>query len=809
MDGHHLLNLGSHMYWVVEMISRTRNALSQFHLERLTDLSRKVQLFVSKGPAYHYSYGRWRLRRWLHARSGRGSVMDEPALFAQLDLERAGLGAASRAIAAGDYRKAQASVAAYYRERVTPRFFFEPETLEQTLSLIDSEQRAATLCAADEICRNIFRFRQAGPVIFEDGIDWTYCPQGNADWTWDLNRHSYFETLGRAYRYTRDERYAHKFRELLLDWLANNPVGVHQPNWTSVFEVAFRLNTWIWAFYYFRTAAAFDSATCISFLKGLLSHGRYLDAHLELHAQNNHLLLEAKSLAMLGLVFPEFKLAERWRRRGLKHLYRQTIAQVCSDGTHRERATHYHRVIAGELMELLTLLENNDVSVPSDITQAFDRMVEAEMWITKPNGLIPLLGDSALKDTHLRFSATNGGPVLLRRSDSGSTAPLDEATIWLLGHSRIRQHMALPKTACRFDSRAFPEGGYFVMRDGSGTGSKYLVFDCGPFGLRSDPIHGHADALSFELYAYGQTLLLDPGVYSSHLGLDWRRFFRGSRAHNTVVVDGQDQSVLLDGRRVYRPAQTTLHQWISSEHFDFVDGSHNGYERLSEPVAHRRQVFFAKPHYWVIIDLLTGQGRHCYDLYYHLMPGTDAQIDQMSASLHAGNGIGPGLIVAPLATGRLQADITTGATAPIQGWASFHSGEKLAAPTVCYRQEAVAPVSFCTVLYPYPTRDRASAVTISTLDDEMEGASFHSENGLTNLRIQTDTHTDYLMVDRGPAGVGKAFNGYETDARLLYLRHNRQDNTLTKVAMRGGSRLLFQGRSLLDTERLVKDIRLD
>ena len=767
-----------------------------FLLDRLTYFGRRAKVFVAKGLAYHYTYGRWRLNRCLGQTSAESTTLNDQAFLSQLDLEKPGLSQVKKAVVEGNYSDAKVNIATYFQTRTNPRFFFEPENIEQSISLIASAQKEATIRAADEMCQNIFHFRQVGPVEFKDGIDWTYCPRGNTDWTWDLNRHAYFETLGRAYWYTGDERYAQKFQELLLDWLANNPVGVNQPNWASVFEVAFRVNTWIWAFHYFRSSAVFDHKTCLAFLKGLLAHGYYLDTNIELHVQNNHLLLEAKALAMLGLLFPEFRRAERWRQRGLNILYEQIRAQVCPDGVHGERAIHYHRAIAGELLELLVLLENNDVSIPVEIVEAFGRMVEFELWITKPNGLMPLFGDSALEDTHLRFSAASAGPAFLGRSDLGSVAPpLDDASIWLLGARRVKQYLDMSVTDLRLDSRAFPEGGYFVMRSGRGPEAAYLAFDCGPFGYKPTPNHGHADALSLELYAFGQTLLVDPGVYSTHLGQDWRNFFRGSRAHNTVVVDDQNQSILLDTRRVYCPAQCVLYQWISSDFFDFVDGSHNGYERFSEPITHRRQVLFVKPEYWVVIDLLQGRGKHCFDLYFHLMPGVDTHLDLQSKSLRAGNGTEPGLIIAPLATSGLQADIISGDTSPIQGWVSFFSGEKRPAPTLRYRQEAVAPVQFCTVLCPHPAGENGS-VTVSALNLEVEGRLPTDESRLTGLRIETDMHIDHLIVDRGPVGI-KVFAGYETDAQLMYVRHKKEDNDLVKVMMRGGHRLLFQGQSLL------------
>ena len=60
-------------------------------------------------------------------------------------------------------------------------------------------------------------------------------------------------------------------------------------------------------------------------------------------------------------------------------------------------------------------------------------------------------------------------------------------------------------------SQGFPDGGYYVMRDGWNAQSNYLLFDCGPHGTDNCG-HAHADALAIEVAANGQPLLIDPGT---------------------------------------------------------------------------------------------------------------------------------------------------------------------------------------------------------------------------------------------------------------------------------------------------------
>lgn len=773
------------------------SSVSRARLSKLIQFVQRVRIFLAKGPVYHYTYGRWRLGGWWRKRMDCFSGVDDVSFFARLELKRRGLADVKKAAAGRDYESAKSRLTAYFRTRNEPKFHFGWKDRERILSFIGDGQKEVAIHAADEICRNTFRFRQVPPVKFENGIDWAYWPEGNTDWTWDLNRHPYFVTLGKAYWYTKSEKYAVKFTELLLDWIDANPAGVGRQNWNSVLEVAVRLNTWIWAYFFFRHADAFGQDEHVAFLKSLLIHARYLAARIERHSVNNHLLVEAKALAFCGTLFPEFKEAKGWRDSGLRILWGEVEKQVCADGVYAERAPLYHRCVMSELLEMLALLDHNDMHVPGHVIDRFEKMLDFDINITKPDGTIPLFSDSALTDVLVRFSPCGGGAVLFDRIRLAG-CDLDEEMIWLLGSWVLRRNTVQARTSPSLVSRPFAQGGYFVMRAGERGQELYLAFDCGPFGYRSAPIHGHADALSFELYAYGHSLLLDSGVYSYHLGKDWRNYFRGTRAHNTVVVDGKDQSVLSGTRHVYRPAQATLHRWVTGHRFDLVDGAHDGYRRLQCPITHRRQILFvkAKPAYWVVTDWLTGGGQHQFDLLFHLPPGADPQVGETGClTFNAGTDVG--LTIAPCFPSQPRVDIICGATDPIQGWVSFYSGEKLSAPVVSYAITATAPVGLCTVLYPYRS-SVAPRVKVAPVGVSANGNVLSNADAI-GMRIEIDQYVDYWVVDRRPNGGFKTFANCESDGRFLYLRTLPAGPSY--AVMLDGRQVVVDGRPLINRSK--------
>src|SRR5205823_12200468 len=120
----------------------------------------------------------------------------------------------------------------------------------------------------------------------------------------------------------------------------------------------------------------------------------------------------------------------------------------------------------------------------------------------------------------------------------------DDKSRWLLGDQAAEQFDALPIAPAKPVRLAFREGGYYILgRDFGGPREVKALVDAGPLGYLSIAAHGHADALAVTLSVGGEECLVDPGTYSYWQERKWRDYFRGTSAHNTVRIDGLDQSV--------------------------------------------------------------------------------------------------------------------------------------------------------------------------------------------------------------------------------------------------------------------------
>ncbi len=300
----------------------------------------------------------------------------------------------------------------------------------------------------------------------------------------------------------------------------------------------------------------------------ILRQARYLGRTVEYDIGGNHVIRNGVALAVAGAVFPTAGLLER----GLRVLRRETAHQILPDGGHEERSTSYHLEVLHDLKDVSELIERSALPIPAWLADAISRMTRWSDQMRGPDLRLPLLNDAW---------------------EAPPTAGRDRAPITDL-----------------------PDSGYSILRDGQDQ----LIFDSGPLSPPHLPPHAHADALSFVLWADGEQVLVDPGAFT-YTG-PRRAEFRGTRAHNTVEVDGEDQCVFWGDFRLALAPRVLRVPPRHHEGVVILGGSQDGYGRLPEPVRHCRNLVWWPGQGVVAIDLLRGGGRHRIRSPLHLAAGS-------------------------------------------------------------------------------------------------------------------------------------------------------------------------------------------
>src|SRR5215470_448519 len=543
---------------------------------------------------------------------------------------------------------------------------------------------------------------------------------GDPKVVWELNRHAHFVTLGQAYWLTSDDRFAAAFVDQASAWIDANPAGLGI-NWASSLEVAFRSIAWLWAL---GLCADSDEVTPDFFarlLKSLIEHGRHIERYLSYYfSPNTHLTGEALGLFYLGLALPELKRAEGWRDLGLRILLEQATKQTRADGVYFEQSSYYHRYTTDFYTHLFALTRAGGGIIHSETDAALRRKLEAMldhlMWITRPDGSSPLIGDDdGGRLIKLAPRAANDfrdtlavGAAIFNRDDWKYVAGAAPAELlWMIGPEGVGGYDRLEAETPREISKGFRSGGYFVMRDGWRRDSSFVLIDCGHHGAAVGAGHAHSDALSIEFASGGVTWLVDPGTYVYAADPKTRDEFRSTAAHNTVVVDGQPQSISAGPFSWRTAAKCRLREFVERDEAIFFQGLHDGYERLSDPVTHTRSALYLKPDpcanlpgCLIVRDQFTAKKHHHYAIRYHFAPGCEATVVTGGADgprVEARHADGATLTIRVICETGFQSEIAASVT---EVRVSTCYAQYTPAPVAVFEAEGVGMQEFLTLIFP-------------------------------------------------------------------------------------------------------------
>ncbi len=363
--------------------------------------------------------------------------------------------------------------------------------------------------------------------------------------------------------------------DLIERWIADNPIGFG--NGWEPYPIAIRIVNWIkWALN--------GGQLSKSAIRSLQLQAEYLSQTIEHHLGANHLFANAVGLTMAGLFF-EGQPPKQWLRVGVPLLRRELREQVLSDGGHFERSPMYHALILESLLDLINAAQVHGRAADQRCVWSENarKMLAWLLNMAHPDGQIAFFNDSA-------FGIAPGPEELTHYASRLALEPAD-LPLGTSGYVRLGSEGAL------------------------------VLFDAGAIGPGHQPGHAHADTLSFEMSLSGHRVLVNSGTSTYEKGPDRQRQ-RGTASHNTIRIDGVDQSEVWNCFRVARRARPLD---VRTDGRTFVEAAHDGYRRLSSPVLHRRRLELRASEV-VITDSIEGRGRHRIEAFFHFHPEAKSNI---------------------------------------------------------------------------------------------------------------------------------------------------------------------------------------
>jgi hypothetical protein len=324
-------------------------------------------------------------------------------------------------------------------------------------------------------------------------------------------------------------------------------------------------------------------------------------------------------------------------------------------------------------------------------------MIDFLASVTTFAGRLPMVGDSD-DGCVVRLAPEPGfsphgsliatGAVLFERPDLAAKAgALDSKTATLLGVESARR-LAFLKQRGRAGFRPqiqFSESGYYLLGNAFETPDEVrLLVDAGTLGYLSIAAHGHADALAFTLDIGDREILVDPGTYAYHTDPAWRRYFRGTRAHNTVGIDGEDQSRQTGNFMWSDHARARCIEFQAGTGRQRFAGEHYGYQRLADPVVHRREIDFdPRAQSIEVTELLRCAGQHDACRAWHF--SEHCQVERLGSGLKVVHGTTQVYFEPLEEPGRVE--IHRGGGADQGGWISRSFGRKVPTTTVLWHSQ--------------------------------------------------------------------------------------------------------------------------
>ncbi|MHC4443434.1 MAG: heparinase II/III family protein [Planctomycetota bacterium] len=489
------------------------------------------------------------------------------------------------AVAAKDYRKAAAGLRRHFGNNR-----FKVKTVAPKASY-----------PSDEWAKNIVSFNERSWKIPGNRFDWYFFPcdlSHEPPSYWIAGRQFWY--LANYYKHTKDKKYIGYAEQMISQWITDVPCpGVHclpdrggcmlVGGWPAIRAAnrTYGLSAAVVTFAPHRQE--FDDDTWVELLYSIWEHAEFL-AEVAPQLGGNWLTWADERLIRTAKAFPEFRHQPSWLQVGHKSFEKVVLEDVSDDGKECEDTTYYCLRAIREIVSMYESFTEAGIELSPKVESRVRKALDFPAWIHQPDFRDPGIGDMGMY----------GEPRKAIRLVDRYAAKWGRKDLVYI-NTRGREGIKPAES-----SRAFLRDGWFIMRSDwdDGLAARHLIFRAPPGGCRG---HGHRDLLAIVLYAHGRGLLIDPGM--TLYGIKNSDKYCLTDMHNTVEVDEEPQP--------HGPGW--INGWESTPVYDYADAMHRVYRRIT----HRRQVIFAKPDYYVVIDDLTGGGEKTLDWNYHFLKGAE------------------------------------------------------------------------------------------------------------------------------------------------------------------------------------------
>jgi len=510
------------------------------------------------------------------------------------------------------------------------------------------------------------------------GIHWRHYAKSGPTYNdikllWEPSRLSALFLLIRIYAIDKDEIWLNKGCDFILEWFKQNPPEL-TGNWACGQENSYRL----FSILFFVLNLPQDKIQNDIYQKIIFEISLYawrVGTHIEyniiyaISQNNNHAITESIALWIIGLLFPIFQKSKHWIKKGQKILLKELDRQVYNDGSYVQHSMNYHRLVLDDMLFLTLILRLFDKALPDKIFAKFkDLTLFLSEFIDAKSGKTPNYGNNDGANI-LPLSCsdyTDFRPVLqaswyaLFKKRFYEPGPWDEKMLWLFGEKSISSALSEKQIS---PSVSFNDGGYYILRDQS----SWCIARCHSY--RDRP--GQADMLHLDLWHSGYNIITDSGTYRYYTDDSTSKYFKSTKAHNTITINGQNQMEQGPGFLWFN--------WTKSKLISFNDrqfeGEHYSYKSNFNTI-HRRKITNLMDDCWEVVDTVYTH-RTLKDLgiisRYHLISDVWKRRDKNNSVIYYSDLYKYSIIL--INTDKIDISIS-------KGWQSLYYGDKQKIPVI-------------------------------------------------------------------------------------------------------------------------------
>ncbi|MDH7602815.1 MAG: heparinase II/III family protein [Armatimonadota bacterium] len=622
--------------------------------------------------------------------------------FSMFDLNYPGMEQVRAAVERKDWEAAAKALVAHFESRKAFREIVNQPKPSQVPDLTLAELAADT------------KIRDADGNILSLGPNWNHLKWWPTRGGVGLTREGIRKYLALGYSVTKDPKYARAWNEMLKAVLKDLPspikAGVIPPDAKDIppINAGGIAGGSMWSglalgarlaheFYYYAAFVEAPEFTWDVRAAFIINLGDMADVLAKQKGGGNWATQMYNHLFYFATEFPEFARSKQYAELAFNGLLQNMRETLLPDGPIGESAG-YQMLVHNQYLDILDRADALKIQIPEDVKARIERALEFHMYTVTPDGFRPAFGD-ALGDKPLE---------LLKR---GAQRFGREDMLWVA--TQGKQGNPPGKTSVEF-----PYSKYYVMRSSWNPDALYMCIKNGRYTA-----HGHFDSLGFELHAYGNPLIVDPGIYI--YGTPDAQKLVSTQSHSTISVDGAN---LQNGGGP--------NQFFAAKTIDYFSGIGPEYQGLHPTIRLARSVAFLKPDYWIISDVVDGSGKHTVDSRFHFSD-THAALDQQSGIARTTKPKGGNLLIIPVgkqvATSKLES-----------GFTAFVHEKKEPALILCRSAEVELPFAAQNILY--PIRDPSTKPPKVRLLD----AETRTEPKCVGIEIKTPRGTDHVVFCSEP-----------------------------------------------------------